>query len=151
MTADRAQALTTLLQLAAPPIAIGFHAEAPSSPPRFDAPMAGASPDGRTGRVPAGCVFWMRAVDGGFTTVAEDHGNCSVGSYTHGFIPLAEAATKGDVAAIVEAGWVAEADSADIPAVADRPRAVTYEPLAEASVAVARYAGVDAARFEAAS
>jgi uncharacterized protein (DUF169 family) len=55
-----------------------------------------------------------------------------VGSYTHGFIPLSEAATRGDVAAIVEAGWVGEADFPGIPAVADTPGAITYEPLAGA-------------------
>jgi uncharacterized protein (DUF169 family) len=130
--AGRAQALTSLLQLAAPPIAIGFHAARPASPPLFDAPMPEPTADGRTGRVPAGCVFWMHAVDRGFTTVAEDHANCSVGSYTHGFIPLSEAATRGDVAAIVEAGWVAESDFAGIPAVDETPGAITYEPLAEA-------------------
>jgi uncharacterized protein (DUF169 family) len=130
--AERARALTSLLQLAAPPIAIGFHSSPPASPPRFDAPIAAPAPDGRTGRVPAGCVFWMHAVDRGFTTVAEDHGNCSVGSYIHGFIPLSEAATRGDVAAIVDAGWVAESDFGAIPTVAETPGAITYEPLAEA-------------------
>ena len=62
--------------------------------------------DGRTGRVPAGCVFWVHAVERTFTTQPEDHGNCSVGSLTHGLIDLATAATKADVGALVEAGWV---------------------------------------------
>jgi uncharacterized protein (DUF169 family) len=129
---DQADALRSLLQLATPPIAIGFHAAPPAPLDRFDRPMPTPSADGRTGRVAAGCVFWTHATDRAFATVAEDHANCSVGSYTHGFIPLSDAATRGDVAAIVEAGWVAESDFPSIPAVEDAPGSVTYEPLADA-------------------
>jgi uncharacterized protein (DUF169 family) len=128
----QAAALRSLLQLATPPIAIGFHDAPPDDLDRFDHPMPAPSSDGRTGRVPAGCVFWTYAPDRAFATVAEDHANCSVGSYTHGFIPLADAGTRGDVAAIVEAGWVAESDFPSIPSVEDSPGCVTYEPLAEA-------------------
>jgi len=88
--------------------------------------------DGRTGRVPAGCVFWMLATERSFATVAEDHGNCSVGSYTHGFLPLEKAAKHSDVAELVRAGWVSESDFSTIPAVSDRPGSVTYGPLASA-------------------
>jgi uncharacterized protein (DUF169 family) len=128
----QAAALRSLLQLSAPPVAIGFHASRPEDLDRFDRPMMVPAEDGRTGRVAAGCVFWMHGAERAFSTVAEDHGNCSVGSYTHGFVPLEEAATRGDVAAIVSAGWVAEPDFARIPAVASAPGSVTYEPLAEA-------------------
>jgi uncharacterized protein (DUF169 family) len=131
-SAEQDRALRTLLQLTAAPVAIGFHAALPDEPALFDDPMPRPAPDGRTGRVPAGCVFWMHGTDRGFTTVAEDHANCSVGSYTHGFVSLADAATRGDVGAIVEAGWVAEADFANIPAVETAPAAVTYEPLSDA-------------------
>lgn len=94
-----ASELSSLLKLAAPPLGIAFRSEAevpgleryPSSPPP-------ATEDGRTGAVPAGCVFWMKAVDRVFATVAEDHANCSVGSYTHGFKGLEEVAGKADVA-----------------------------------------------------
>lgn len=129
---DQAHSLRSLLQLASPPIAIGFHSTPPAGLDPFDQPMPAPSPDGRTGRVPAGCVFWTHATDRAFATVAEDHANCSVGSYTHGFISLSDAATRGDVAAIVAAGWVAESDFPHIPAVEDAPGAVTYEPLADA-------------------
>lgn len=128
----QANALRSLLQLATPAIAIGFHDGPPAGLDRFDRPMPSPAADGRTGRVAAGCVFWTHATDRAFATVAEDHANCSVGSYTHGFIPLAYAATRGDVAAIVEAGWVAESDFPNIPAVKEVPGSVTYEPLAEA-------------------
>ena len=33
---------------------------------RSPSPMPGAMPDGRTGRVPAGCVFWMKATESTF-------------------------------------------------------------------------------------
>lgn len=130
--ATQARALGSLLQLSSAPIAIGFHASPPDDLDRFDRPMPVPTADGRTGRVPAGCVFWMHATERAFTTVAEDHANCSVGSYTHGFLSLQDAATREDVAAIVEAGWVAESDFTNIPAVDEAPGAVTYEPLAEA-------------------
>jgi uncharacterized protein (DUF169 family) len=54
------------------------------------------------------------------------------GRATHGFLPHDDAATRGDVAAIVDAGWVEEADFAAIPAVTTPPAAVTYAPLAGA-------------------
>ena len=75
--------------------------------------------DGRTGRVPAGCVFWFEARDNTFTTVAEDHGNCSVGSLTHGFKTLEEAATGADVAALVESEWVTPDVFPHIPTVTE--------------------------------
>lgn len=39
--------------------------------------MPAPTPDGRTGKVSAGCVFWMKATERAFTTVPEDHGNCN--------------------------------------------------------------------------
>ena len=64
----------------------------------------------------------------------EDHGNCSVGSYTHGMIPLEEAATHTDVGTLVEAGWVTPEMFPVIPAVTERPNFVTYGPLAESPI-----------------
>lgn len=75
--------LTSILHLTEPPIGITFSDEAPPGVPAFDDPMPEPTPDGRTGRVPAGCVFWMKAIDRTFVTAPEDHGNCSVGSLTH--------------------------------------------------------------------
>ena len=100
--------LSSMLRLEAPPIAISFLEEAPGGMPAFDAPMAEPAPDGRTGRVPAGCVFWMKATDKSFTTVPEDHGNCSVGSLAHGLMSLREAAQKTDVQTLLDSGWVTE-------------------------------------------
>lgn len=129
-----ASELSSLLHLAAPPIAITFSDHAPAGVPAFDEPMSEAQPDGRQGRVPAGCVFWMRATDETFTTVPQDHGNCSVGSMTHGMLSLEEAAGRSDVATLIEADWVTPEVAAQIPAVAERPGHVTYGPLAETPV-----------------
>ena len=112
------------------PIAITFSAGRPEGVPAFAEPMPEPGPDGRTGRVPAGCVFWMRAAGGTFSTVAEDHANCSVGSMTHGFRTLGEVAGASDVAALLESGWVTMDAVPLIPVVTERPGAVTYGPLA---------------------
>jgi uncharacterized protein (DUF169 family) len=93
--------------------------------------MPPATPDGRTGKVSAGCVFWMKAVDRTFHTCAEDHGNCSVGSLTHGFITLDVAAKRADVKALVDACWVTPEVFPHIPVVKQRPQCVIYGPLAD--------------------
>ena len=128
---DAASALTTALHLRMPPIAITFSRSAPDGVVPFDAPMPEPTADGRTGRVSAGCVFWTKAIERTFTTVAADHGNCSVGSLTHGFATLDEVAGRADVATLLESGWVTFDMIPGIPIVADRPDFVVYGPLAE--------------------
>ncbi len=127
-----AEALTKALHLGVAPIAISFEAEAPAGVPAFDEPMSEPAPDGRRGRVPAGCVFWVRATERTFATAPEDHGNCSVGRYTHGLATMEEIAGNGDVAALLESGWVDAEAVAGIPAISERPASVVYGPLAEA-------------------
>src|SRR5215510_7518906 len=129
-----AATLADELHLATPPLAITFSDDAPDGVPAFGAPMPDALPDGRTGRVPAGCVFWIEAAARTFSTVAEDHGNCSVGSVTHGFKTLDEVAGNSDVAALLDSGWVTMDVVPQIPVVTERPGAVTYGPLAETPV-----------------
>jgi len=123
--------LTDALGLAAPPIAITFSDDVPEDIAAFDDPMPDAMPDGRTGRVAAGCVFWIRGTETTFSTVAEDHGNCSVGSLTHGFKTIDDVAGNSDVAALLETGWVTMDVVPQIPVVRERPGAVTYGPLGE--------------------
>jgi uncharacterized protein (DUF169 family) len=123
-------ALCAALHLTTDPIAITFCDVVPPSIEPFDDPMPAPMPDGRTGRVPAGCVFWARAASSTFSTVAVDHGNCSVGSLTHGFATLDDVAGHSDVAALLESGWVTMEMVPDIPVVTTRPGAVTYGPLA---------------------
>ena len=79
---ELAQTLSDLLNLQNPPLAITFSDKPPAGIEAYDAPMPDPTDDGRTGRVPAGCVFWVKAEKRTFTTRAEDHGNCSVGSLT---------------------------------------------------------------------
>ena len=126
--------LTSALYLASPPLAITFSDAPLPGVAAFDDPMPEPQPDGRTGRVPAGCVFWMKASERTFSTVAEDHGNCSVGSVTHGFKTLAEVAGNSDVAALLDSGWVTMDVVPQIPVVHDKPGAVTYGPLTETPV-----------------
>jgi len=126
-----ADELVKSLGLQHPPLAIQFSNKSlPGIEPFTDA-MPAPTEDGRTGRVPAGCVFWMKAEGRSFSTVAEDHANCSVGSVTHGFKSLDEVADKADVGALVGAGWVAPEMFPAIPVVKDRYRYVTYSPLQE--------------------
>jgi uncharacterized protein (DUF169 family) len=126
--------LTTALHLTSAPLAITFSDAPLPGVPAFDDPMPAPLPDGRTGRVPAGCVFWMKAAERTFGTVAEDHGNCSVGSVTHGFKTLDEVAGNSDVAALLDSGWVTMDVVPQIPVVREKPSAVTYGPLAETPV-----------------
>jgi uncharacterized protein (DUF169 family) len=129
-----AQDLHDTLNLTSPPIAITFSDDVPAGVDRYDAPMPDPTADGRTGRVPAGCVFWMKAAERTFSTVADDHANCSVGSVTHGFKTLDEVAGNADVAALLDAGWVTMDVVPQIPVVRDKPGAVTYGPLADTPI-----------------
>lgn len=129
-----AGALTDLLTLASPPLAISFAQHEPAGIPRYEGSMPTETSDGRTGKVPAGCVFWMKAVDRTFQTSAQDHANCSVGSLTHGFIPLEVAAAHDDVKAMVAVKWVTPEMFPGIPVVKQRPRSVVYGPLADTGI-----------------
>ena len=122
--------LKLLLGLTHAPIAITFLDAVPDELPDFGATYPAPTEDGRTGAVAASCVFWTKAHDRTFATTPSDHGNCSVGSLTHGFIPLEEAATRADVQAICEAKWVTPEIFPHIPTVTERPESIVYGPLA---------------------
>jgi uncharacterized protein (DUF169 family) len=125
--------LDEILHLTAPPVAITFSEQRPDGVAFFDEPMPPAMPDGRTGRVPAGCVFWVKATQRTFSTVPEDHGNCSVGRLTHGMTTLEDISGNSDVGELLNSGWVAMDDVLRIPTIRTRPGAVTYGPLREAT------------------
>jgi uncharacterized protein (DUF169 family) len=129
-----ASELDSLLKPQSPAIAITFSDEKPQGISSYDAAMPDAGPDGRTGRVPAGCVFWVEATDRTFTTNPEDHANCSVGSLTHGLKSLEEVAGNSDVTALLESGWVTMDVVPQIPTVKQKPNYITYGPLAESAV-----------------
>ncbi len=128
------QALVDLLGLEAPPIAITFLDAPPAGVPRPEGPIPPPTSDGRTGAAAASCVFWMMATRRTFATVADDHGNCSVGGLTHGFKTLAEAAKAADVAGLVEANWVAAEAFPRITTVTRKPGAIVYAPLAQTTL-----------------
>jgi uncharacterized protein (DUF169 family) len=127
--------MNSLLGLQSPPLAITFSDAAPDGVPAFEGVMPEPLADGRTGKVPAGCVFWVEAANKTFTTAPEDHGNCSVGSLTHGLKTLEEVQHNFDVAALIESGWVTLDAVPKIPVVKQRPNFITYGPLAETAVA----------------
>jgi uncharacterized protein (DUF169 family) len=131
-----AEELASSLHLAAPPIGIAFHDAPPEGVDPFDAPMSAPAPDGRQGRAPAGCVFWMHAAERAFSTAAADHGNCSVGSLTHGLATVEAVAGNADVATLLDAGWVDASAFDTLPMVAGSPAVVTYQPLTRGPVRV---------------
>jgi uncharacterized protein (DUF169 family) len=123
--------LADLLSLAVPPIGIAFRREHEMpGVERIEAAYPEPTEDGRTGAVSAPCVFWRLGAERVFATLEPDHGNCSVGSYTHGFKQLDEIASKADVGALVSSGWVGEADFPHVPAVKEKPGSIVYGPLA---------------------
>jgi len=124
--------LVKSLGLQHPPLALHFSQEPLPGVEPFTDDMPAPTEDGRTGRVPAGCVFWMKAEGRTFSTVSEDHANCSVGSVTHGFRSLEEVGEKSDVAALVGAGWVAPEMFPSIPVVKEQYKYVNYGPLQDA-------------------
>jgi uncharacterized protein (DUF169 family) len=125
--------LEEILRLRTPPVAITFSEQRPDGVTAFDDPAPAAMPDGRTGRVPAGCVFWVKATKRTFSTVPADHGNCSVGRLTHGMTTLAEVSGNSDVAELLNSRWVEMDDILGIPTIRTRPGAVTYGPLQKAT------------------
>ena len=129
--AELARDLSDALHLAEPPVAISFCAATPDGVPAFDAPMSEPAPDGRSGRVAAGCVFWVHGTSSSFATSPEDHANCSVGSFTHGLSSFAQVAGNDDVAALLGSGWVTAEEASAIPSVSTRPGAIVYGPLGD--------------------
>ena len=129
-----ADELVELLSLSQPPLAISFCDEVPSNVDRYESDYPSEADDGRTGAVPAGCVFWVKAAERTFATIPQDHGNCSVGSLTHGMISLEEAATRADVQAVCEAKWVSPEIFPHIPTVQSKPSAVVYGPYSDSPV-----------------
>lgn len=86
------------------------------------------------GTEPSGCSFWRLAAAGRvFCTVAQDHYNCPIGSYTHG-ISLPEERAKElehTLGLMAQIGYVKMKEVPDIPRLEKQPRAIVYAPLAE--------------------
>jgi uncharacterized protein (DUF169 family) len=122
--------LTRALGLQHAPVAITFTNDAPGAP-LLESDVPAPSGDGRTGKVAAGCVFWIKAADTTFTTVPADHYNCSVGSVTHGLKKLEEVMGNEDVQGILEAEWVTPEEAMQLPVVQDRHDYIVYGPLTD--------------------
>ena len=128
--------LVAILKPYGPPVAISFLAKGQAAPvARLDDEYPDQNESGRTGQVPAGCVFWTRGAETSFATTASDHANCSVGSFTHGFLTLKEMATKDDVGTVLESGWIDEASVEQLPVVMTTPETIVYGPLADSQTA----------------
>jgi uncharacterized protein (DUF169 family) len=126
--------LQELLGLAVPPVAIAFVSDVPPGIGRIKRMVPAATTDGRTGAVPASCVFWIEGTQSVFATIAEDHGNCSVGSLTHGFKAMQEIARMSDVAALCATGWITPEVVAKIAVVGEQPKCIVYGPLRDMPV-----------------
>ena len=126
--------LQELLGLAVPPVAIAFISHVPAGIERIQRTTPPRTADGRTGAVAASCVFWIEGTQGVFATEAEDHGNCSVGSLTHGFKTMEEIAHMADVAALCETGWVTPEAVAKIAVVREASKYIVYGPLRDVPV-----------------
>jgi uncharacterized protein (DUF169 family) len=132
--ASQSAALNELLALAHNPVAITFLDEnSGNGVPSFGAPMSDPTEDGRTGRAAAPCVFWIHGHDSTFDTAPADHGNCSVGRFTHGFVGAEDILEKSDVGALLDVGWVTMEAFAGVEALDRTPTGVRYGPLADAS------------------
>ena len=109
------------LGLSRPPIGIGFFA----APPAGMAAWSGES-------VPAGCMFWDRAMSGEtFFTAASDHHNCAVGSYVLKIeLPVDRAHELGDTLTFMDANnYVSLAEVPGIPTLAIAPQFIAYSPV----------------------
>ena len=112
------------INLARPPVAVGFLASAPADMPRVDRAAA------------AGCAYWKHASDGhAFYTTAEDHYNCPVGAFTHGASlppPKAQelAALMGTM---ISLEYLTEDEVPQVPHRSEPLQFVAYGPLAAAS------------------
>lgn len=126
--------LTKVLGLKVSPLAITFSQTAPEGVKVFEGEMPAPSADGRTGKVSAGCVFWVKSADQTFTTVPADHYNCSVGSVTHGLKSLEEVMNNEDVQGLLACEWVTPEEAMQLPAVEEKANYITYGPLADTSI-----------------
>jgi len=126
--------LQEFLGLAVPPVAIAFISHVPAGIERIQRTTPPRTADGRTGAVAASCVFWIEGTQGVFATEAEDHGNCSVGSLTHGFKTMEEIAQNADVAALCGTGWVTPEAVAKVAVVREKPTSIVYGPLRDMPV-----------------
>jgi len=104
------------------PVAVAFLKEPPAGIAKFE------------GTMPSGCSFWRLAADGRtFYTVASDHYNCPIGSYTHSIALPPERAPELEqtLSLMGTLGYVKMEEVPGIPRLPEAPGAVVYAPLGE--------------------
>lgn len=119
------QTLMSALGLERPPVALAFRAEAPAGVEKFD------------GVEPSTCSFWRLAAEGRtFYTVAEDHHNCPIGSYTHKIPlpPAREPELMQTLSLMADIGYIRMEEVPVVPQLAQSPGVLIYSPLAGAPV-----------------
>ncbi len=119
------QGLSQLLKLPRRPVAVTFAETPPAGVAKF------------SGTEPSGCSFWRIASEGRtFYTVASDHHNCPIGSYTHHLdLPPARARELDQTLSFMaEAGYIRMEEVAGIPRLARPPGVVIYAPLGDTPV-----------------
>ena len=104
------------------------------------APMPEPTPDGRTGRVPAGCVFWVHALDRTFTTGPRITATAASGASPTDSSTWPPPRSAPTSARSSTSGWVTPEIFPSIPVVTTRPEAITYGPLADAATVARRRA-----------
>ena len=120
------QRLTEILRLQRRPVAVTFRDTPPAGVPKF------------TGTEPSGCSFWRIAATGrSFYTVAGDHYNCAIGSYTHN-LPLPQDRTlelDQTLSFMSGLGYIKMEEVPGIPRLPRSPGVVIYTPLGDTPVA----------------
>jgi len=104
------------------PVAVAFLEAAPDGVEKFE------------GAMPSGCSFWRLAAEGRtFYTVADDHYNCPIGSYTHNIALPPERAPELEqtLSLMSTLGYVRMEEVPGIPRLPRSPSAVVYAPLGE--------------------
>ena len=117
--------LSAHLALPRRPVAVAFRESAPAGV----AALAGTQP--------SGCSFWRLAAAGQtFYTVARDHHNCPIGSYTHGIdLPPDRAPELEQTLAFMTGlGYLRMEEVPGIPRLPTPPRVVVYAPLGDTPV-----------------
>ena len=116
------QQLSEALGLPRRPVAVSFLKAPPAGVEKFE------------GAMPSGCSFWRLAADGRtFYTVAADHYNCPIGSYTHSIdLPPDRAPELEQTLSLMGTlGYVKMEEVPGIPRLPEPPAAVVYAPLGE--------------------
>ena len=112
--------LTTDLNLQRRPVAVTFLSTPPDGVEQYE------------GVQPSGCSFWKMASEGRtFYTVAADHYNCPIGSYTHNIALPPERASEleGTLGFMTSIGYLRMDEVPGIPRLAETPGVVVYAPL----------------------